>query len=221
MRRVFGLSMMFAALVALVATSCDKEPAAEVKTPKVSIELKSVDVANAVFTVTSTDAEELYFYCPDDGGVPTNNDIKAKGDAVTGDEVQLYGLEADKEYTAYVLALNGDKSATDSVTFKTKAEEAKRAEEQKQAIQKQKMADLQDILDQFAAWFQEYYNINAGDELKAESVMEIIDGIQEYMDALKGLEMVIGKKPAVKVIKSNTKPSADDTINQFLKQMGW
>ena len=102
-----------------------------------------------------------------------------------------------------------------------KAEEAKRAEEQKQAVQKQKMADLQDILDQFAAWFQEYYNIDAGDELKADSIMEIIDGIQEYMDALKGLEMVIGKKPAVKVVKSNTKPSADDTINQFLKNMGW
>ena len=99
-----------------------------------------------------------------------------------------------------------------------KAEEAKRAEEKKQAIQKQKTADLQDILDQFAAWFQEYYNIDAGDELKADSIMEIIDGIQEYMDALKGLEMVIGKKPAVKVGK---KPSADDTINQFLKQMGW
>ena len=102
-----------------------------------------------------------------------------------------------------------------------KAEEAKRAEEQKQAIQKQKIADLQNILDEFAAWFQEYYNIDAGDELKADSVMEIIDGVQEYMDALKGLEMVIGKKPAAKVIKSNTKPSADDTINQFLKQMGW
>ena len=100
-----------------------------------------------------------------------------------------------------------------------KAEEAKRAEEQKQATQKQKMADLQDILDQFVAWFQEYYNIDAGSELKAESVMEIIDGIQEYMDALKGLEMVIGKKPAVKVTKK--KVSADDTINQFLKQMGW
>ena len=102
-----------------------------------------------------------------------------------------------------------------------KAEEAKRAEEKKQAVQKQKMADLQDILDQFAAWFQEDYNIDAGSELKADSIMEIIDGIQEYMDALKGLEMVIGKKPAVKVIKSNTKPSADDTINQFLKNMGW
>ena len=102
-----------------------------------------------------------------------------------------------------------------------KAEEAKRAEEKKQAVQKQKMADLQDILDQFAAWFQEYYNFDAGDVLKADSIMEIIDGIQEYMDALKGLEMVIGKKPAVKVVKSNTKPSADDTINQFLKNMGW
>lgn len=102
-----------------------------------------------------------------------------------------------------------------------KAEEAKRTEEKKQAVQKQKMADLQDILDQFAAWLQEYYNIDAGDELKADSIMEIIDGIQEYMDALKGLEMVIGKKPAVKVAKSSAKPSADDTINQFLKNMGW
>ena len=99
-----------------------------------------------------------------------------------------------------------------------KAKEAKRAEEQKQAVQKQKIADLQAILDEFALWFQEYYNIDAGDELKAESIMELIDGVQEYMDALKGLEMVIGKKPAVKVVK---RPSADDTINQFLKQMGW
>ena len=102
-----------------------------------------------------------------------------------------------------------------------KAEEAKRAEERKKALALQKTADLQDILDQFAAWFQEYYNIDAGDELKADSILEIIDGIQEYLDALKGLEMVIGKKPAVKVTKSNVKPSADDTINQFLKQMGW
>lgn len=102
-----------------------------------------------------------------------------------------------------------------------KAEEAKRAEEQARIVQEQKKADLQSILDEFAAWFQEYYNIDAGDELKAESVLEVIDGIQEYMDALKGLEMVIGKKPAVKVIKSNTKLSADDTINQFLKNMGW
>lgn len=111
-----------------------------------------------------------------------------------------------------------NKVYTDSVA---KAEEAKRAEEQKKALNLQKTADLQNILDQFAAWLQEYYNINAGDELKADSLMELIDGIQEYVDALKGLEMVIGKKPAVKVIKSNAKPNADDTINQFLKTMGW
>ena len=102
---------------------------------------------------------------------------------------------------------------------KAKAEEAKKAEEQKKALNLQKTADLQDILDQFAVWFQEYYNIDVGDELEADSIMDIIDGVQEYLDALKGLEMVIGKKPAVKVTKK--KASADDTINQFLKQMGW
>ena len=99
-----------------------------------------------------------------------------------------------------------------------KAEEAKRAEEQKQAIQKQKVTDLQNILDQFAAWFQEYYNIDAGDELKAESIMELIDEVQVWTDALKHLGTMSVKKPAVKVAK---KASADDTINQFLKQMGW
>ena len=99
-----------------------------------------------------------------------------------------------------------------------KAEEAKRAEEKKQAVQKQKMADLQDILDQFAAWFQEYYNIDAGNELKAESIMELIDEVQVWADALKHFGAVPAKKPAVKVIK---KANADDTINQFLKQMGW
>lgn len=99
-----------------------------------------------------------------------------------------------------------------------KAEEAKRAEEQKQAIQKQKIADLQDILDQFAAWFQEYYNIDAGNELKADSVLELIDEVQVWTDALKHLGAVSVKKPAVKVTK---KANADDTINQFLKSMGW
>ena len=99
-----------------------------------------------------------------------------------------------------------------------KAEEAKRAEEQKKAIQEQKIADLQNILDEFAVWFQEYYNIDASDELKAESIMELIDEIQVWTDALKYLGAVSVKKPTVKVTK---KASVDDTINQFLKQMGW
>ena len=98
------------------------------------------------------------------------------------------------------------------------AEEAKRAEEQKKAIQEQKIADLQNILDEFALWFQEYYNIDASDELKAESIMDLIDEIQVWTDALKHLGAVSIKKPAVKVTK---KANVDDTINQFLKQMGW
>ena len=102
-----------------------------------------------------------------------------------------------------------------------KAEETKRAEERKKALELQKTADLQDILDQFAAWFQEYYNIDAGDELKADAIMEIIDDIQEYLEALKSFKMVIDKTPAVKMTKSNTKLSADDTISKFLKNMGW
>jgi hypothetical protein len=104
---------------------------------------------------------------------------------------------------------------------KAKEEEARKAEELKKAQELQKTADLQDILDQFAAWFQEYYNIDAGDELKADSIMELIDEVQVWTDALKNLGVVSVKKPVTKVIKSNTKPSADDTINQFLKQMGW
>jgi hypothetical protein len=108
-----------------------------------------------------------------------------------------------------------NKVYTDSVA---KAEEAKRAEEQKKALNLQKTADLQDILDQFAAWFQEYYGIDASDELKADSIMELIDEVQVWADALKHLGAVPAKKPAVKVVK---KASADDTINQFLKQMGW
>ena len=104
---------------------------------------------------------------------------------------------------------------------KAKEEEARKAEELKKAKDLQKKADLQDILDQASLWFAQYYGIDAGDELKAETIMELIDGVQEYIDALKGLEMVIGKRPAVKVVKSGTELSADEAINQFLKRMGW
>ena len=99
-----------------------------------------------------------------------------------------------------------------------KAEEAKRAEEQKKALQEQKVADLQAILDEFALWFAQYYGIDAGDELKADSIMGLIDEVQVWTDALKHLGTMSVKKPAVKVTK---KVSADDTINQFLKNMGW
>lgn len=87
----------------------------------------------------------------------------------------------------------------------------------------QKKEDLQEILDMFADWFKTYYGIEAKAELEADAVLELIDSVKEYVEALKGLESMFDvKKPAVKVIKSNTKPvNADETINAFLKNMGW
>ena len=97
--------------------------------------------------------------------------------------------------------------------------EAKRAENQKKE-------DLQEILDLFVEWFGTYYDIDVEeikDELKVDQVIELIDSLKEYIEAMKGLEALFGvKKPAVKVIKSNTKPAnADETITQFLNKMGW
>ena len=100
------------------------------------------------------------------------------------------------------------------------AEEAAKAEAAKAEVQKRE--DLQEILNMFADWFKINYGIEANAELEADAVLELIDSVKEYVEALKGLESMFGvKKPAVKVIKSNTKPNVDDTINQFLKDMGW
>lgn len=105
-------------------------------------------------------------------------------------------------------------------------QEEKRAEEEAKAkavaAEVQKKEDLQEILDLFADWMEAHYGVSAKDELKADQVIELIDSLKEYIDAIKGLEAMIGKKPTAKVIKSNTKPkSADETINAFLNQMGW
>ena len=100
------------------------------------------------------------------------------------------------------------------------AEAAKKAEAAK--IEVQKKEELQEIIDLFMEWLETFYGIKVDEEVPADSVIELIDSLKEYIEAFKGLEAMLGaKKPAAKVIKSNTKPNADDTINQFLKQMGW
>ena len=86
----------------------------------------------------------------------------------------------------------------------------------------QKKEDLQEILDMFADWFKAYYDIDAKAELKADAVLELIDSVKEYVEALKSLEAVFSMKNAPKVIKSSTKPkSADEQISDFLNKMGW
>ena len=82
----------------------------------------------------------------------------------------------------------------------------------------QKKEDLQEILDMFADWFHTYYGIEAKEDLKADVILEAIVSIQEYVAAIKDLEKVLKVKPAKKIVPAK---SADETINQFLKSMGW
>ena len=116
MKRFFSITAIAVALVALVATSCQKEPEFA-GSPTVNIELKSQAVESAVFAVTATNASEVYFYCSESGTVPSDKDIERNGDLVEGEEVYLWDLTPGKEYTVYVLAVAGKSSAKDSLTF--------------------------------------------------------------------------------------------------------
>ena len=104
------------------------------------------------------------------------------------------------------------------------AEAAKKAEAAK--IEVQKKEELQEIIDLFMEWLETFYGIKVEEEVPADSVIELIDSLKEYVEAFKGLEAMLGaKKPAApigtKIIKSNTKPNADETISAFLNKMGW
>jgi hypothetical protein len=117
-------------------------------------------------------------------------------------------------------------AANKAYTDQKAAEEAAKAAAAKAEVQKKE--ELQSILDLFCDWFGTYYNMDVAEiksELKADQVIELIDSFKEYMEAIKGLETMFNvknaTKPAVKVIKSNTKLNADETINDFLKKMGW
>ena len=100
------------------------------------------------------------------------------------------------------------------------AEEAAKAK-----AETQKKEDLQEILDMFTDWFNAYYGIETDGKLEADAVLELIDSIKEYVEALNDLESIFSiKKSAVKATKSNAKSkskSSDEKISDFLKQMGW
>ena len=106
---------------------------------------------------------------------------------------------------------------------KTYTDQKAAEEAAKKQNEVQKKEELQEIIDLFMEWLETFYGIKADEEVPADSVIELIDSLKEYIDAFKGLEAMLGaKKPATKVIKSNTKPAnADETINAFLNKMGW
>ena len=102
---------------------------------------------------------------------------------------------------------------------KTYADQKAAEEAVKKQNEVQKKKDLQEILDLFLDWLNAYYGIGAKGDVTADQVIELIDSLKEYIEAVKDLEVIFGvKKPAAKAVKTK---SADDTINQFLKQMGW
>ena len=108
---------------------------------------------------------------------------------------------------------------------KTYADQKAAEEAAKAKVETQKKEDLQEILDMFTDWFNAYYDIEIDGKLEADAVLELIDSIKEYIEALNDLESIFGiKKSAVKATKSNTKSkskSSDEKISDFLKQMGW
>ena len=117
-------------------------------------------------------------------------------------------------------------AANKTYTDQKAAEEAAKAAAKRAELQK--VEELQDILDMFIDWFGTHYGVDVEhvkNELGADQVIELIDSLKEYVEAIKNLETMFSvknaTKPAVKVIKSNTKPNADETINNFLKKMGW
>ena len=113
-------------------------------------------------------------------------------------------------------------AATLNLANKTYEDQKAKEEAAKKQNEVQKKKDLQAILDMFADWFKTYYGIEAKAELEADAVLELIDSIKEYVEALKGLETMFSMKNTPKIIKSNTKPkNADEQISDFLKKMGW
>ena len=108
---------------------------------------------------------------------------------------------------------------------KTYADQKAAEEAAKAKAETQKKEDLQEILDMFTDWFNAYYDIEVNGKLEADAVLELIDSIKEYIEALNDLESILSiKKSAVKATKSNAKSkpkSSDEQISDFLKQMGW
>jgi hypothetical protein len=117
-------------------------------------------------------------------------------------------------------------AANKTYTDQKAAEEAAKAAAKRAELQK--VEELQDILDMFIDWFGTHYGVDVEhvkNELGADQVIELIDSLKEYIEAMKNLETMFSvknaTKPVKKIVKHNTVPNADETINDFLKKMGW
>jgi tetratricopeptide (TPR) repeat protein len=120
-------------------------------------------------------------------------------------------------------------AANKTYTDQKAAEEAAKAQAKQVEIQKRE--ELQEIIDLFMEWLETFYGIKSKEKISADQVIELVDSLKEYVEAIKDFEKAFGldinvlgcEKPVAKptIKKSVQTQSADDTLNAFLNKMGW
>lgn len=126
MRIVFNITALLVAIVAIFATSCKKDtsitpPVDDTKTPTIVLDIYNIGSEQIEFSITTTDAEETYYYCVEGTAEATAESIKNNGTKVTTDSATIGNLQPNTEYTLHALAVNGSKSATAKESFTTLA----------------------------------------------------------------------------------------------------
>ena len=126
MRRLFNISTLALAAVSIFVVACnpDTPDTPDAKTPTVKVELGDIRANEVDFTLTTTDAEEVYYYCVEGAADASADAIKSEGVKTTAQKNTLTGLEAETEYTLYALAINGAKQAVAKQTFTTAKSQA-------------------------------------------------------------------------------------------------
>ena len=106
-------------------------------------------------------------------------------------------------------------------TYEDQKKEEAAAREAEKRLEVQKKKELETIMAGLRDWTVKWYGVSeeAAAALNADEVMELIDSINGYAEALKGLEVLVAKPKTVQ--KKKVSKTADDTIEAFLKQMGW
>ena len=81
--------------------------------------------------------------------------------------------------------------------------------EKKEEVQMKE--ELQDIIDMFMDWLNKYYDIPFEKDVYADDVIELLDGLKGYVDALSAMKPMFDK----------TKANNYDEVLEFVKNMGW
>lgn len=76
----------------------------------------------------------------------------------------------------------------------------------------QMMEELQDIIDMFIEWMCRYYNTTFNLDVRADQVIELIDGLKGYLNALSTVKPMLDK---------TTANDYDKIVEEFVKGMRW